>query len=481
MSMAMSEELSVLVDTLKDSLNLDKCVLILGPHIYIREMNGQVLEKREYFSSLGEKIPQTEFFPSDEVFQTKHTFTLQQRVKDFYTGGGDIQLLESISNVRFPLIINASPDESLPLYLKKMDGGIQFDYFEGDIDQKKQLSFSRERPLIYNVFGKASDPQSLILSYKKLYEAMQQLLPVGSFPPSIQEYLKYASSFLFLGFKFDTWTYQLLSYKIAGRKSIDDEKMRLSSRRYEKDNNINVIVTETLGIEFTEEPPIQLLSKLIRKIKDSIMPHLLRNIGRHDKFTSFVSYSRASLSFVEVFVQRFHEQVKILNEDEISKIELKMLYDKEDIWFGQSIDSFMTRIGRGKTVVLFISENYLSSEYCMTEALRTSVYHQRERHFFDERVFIALIRNGLQLDLKQIERSIIHYQQIWEQKLADLLSPGDKPDKEKIVNFVDIRDFIPDFIRCIADTHCHVIDIDHIDEDMLDRFILQLINKMKED
>ena len=473
----MSKGLDYLISTLKDSLKQEKCVLILGPEVYIQEIDGHVWERKEYFAKLEKEIENCVFFPNDGVFKTPNRFELQQKVKDFYTGGGDNQLLESISAIRFPLIINASPDESLSDYLQAIDKEVQFDYFEGEEDEKKIKLFDKNKPLIYNTFGKASDPQSLILSHEGLYKRMQQILPIHSFPTAVREFLKRASSFLFLGFKFDSWAYQLLSYKIISQESsIDKNKVRLSSSRYEKGDIINVIMTEALGINFTDLPPIQLLNSLVKLIDESKQSDLLRSVGREDKFASFISYSRKSSAFIGSLVSKFNESIKKVNEEEKQNIELKLLYDKEDLRFGQSIDSFMTRIGRGKTVVLVVSQYFLESEYCMIEALRTNIYHKD-----DERVFIILITNGLKLDLTDIAGAIAYYQKLWEDNLTSLIAKGNKPDKGKVVNYLDIRDFIPNFIQRLSDTNNLVVDEDAIDDSKLGGFILQLIDKMRED
>jgi len=471
-------DLSDIIATTVDSLNQQKFVLILGPDIYIKEIGSQVVDRNEYLLKLEKEIPECTFFPKDGVlkFEDKNRFKIQQAIKRFHTGGGDIQLLESISNVKYPLIVNASPDESLYLYLKQLDESIQFDYFEGEQDENKNIVFDRDHPLIYNIFGKASDPQSLIISHDILYRKMQELLPVNSFPLNVRDYLQKANCFLFLGFKFDSWAYQLLSYKVINQKVIDKEKIRLSSSRYEKDNIVNIIMTGALGMSFTDLPPLQILNMLLNLIKEVRYDHLLRDIGKQDKFSSFISYNRKSNVFISKFIERFTCKVSEMNQKDNARTELKLLYDKEDLYYGQSIDSFMTRIGRGKTVVLVVSEDYLKSEYCMIEALRTDIYHKD-----DDRVFIVMILDDLQLDFKKIEEGIIYYQNYWEKQLAALTATGKKADKRKVINYLDIRDFVPAFIKKITDRNNYLVNTDNILEPELDKFISQLINKMKEE
>ena len=67
----------------------------------------------------------------------------------------------------------------------------------------------------------------------------------------------------------------------------------------------------------------------------------------------------------------------------------------------------MTRIGKGKTVVLVVSDKDLKSTYCMIEALR--VFKSNNQ---DKRIFMILLENGLEIGLNNIEDGIEKYQNI---------------------------------------------------------------------
>ncbi|THV56460.1 toll/interleukin-1 receptor domain-containing protein [Chryseobacterium candidae] len=461
------------------SLSQQRCVLVLGPDIYMSdEIENRVIDRTEFFLKLQKENTGITFFPTDGVmiFQDEDRFKIQQNVRKFYSGDGDVQLLETISKIKFPLIINASPDESLFHYLHKLDNNVQEDYFEGDQDENKNITFNKDQPLIYNVFGKSSDPQSLIISHGLLYRRMQEILPQNSFPNAIRTYLQKANSFLFLGFRFDSWAYQLLTYKIFNEKIIDPNKIRLSSSpQYVKDKMINSIMTKPLGISITDSPPLQILNRLIQIINNTPATDLLRDTGMQDKFSSFISYNRRNKMFLETLVERFKNKVSEMNINENAQTELQLLYDTQDLGYGQSIDSFMTRIGKGKIVIMMISEDYLKSYYCMTEALRVN-----EHHKFDERVFYILITNDLILDFKNIDVGMQYYYDYWQGKLTETAS-REGADQERIIGYVLIRDFIKKFIKNISDLNNYVVDVNNIAEELLDDFILQLIIKMKEE
>jgi hypothetical protein len=92
-----------------------------------------------------------------------------------------------------------------------------------------------------------------------------------------------------------------------------------------------------------------------------------------------------------------------------------------------------------------------------------------------------VIVGDLQLDFSKIEEGIIYYQNYWENQLAALTTAGKKADKTKVINYLDIRDFVPAFIKKIADRNNYLVNTDNILEPELDKFIAQLIHKMKEE
>jgi hypothetical protein len=482
----MEDNLEGIIETIKDNITNQKCVLVLGPDLYIKEIDNQSWERKEYFRKLETELNHTIYFPNDEVFSSPNRFGLMQKVKEFYQNGGDIPLMELISSIKFPLIINASPDESLRLFLQKIDKSVQFDYFEGEKDENKELKFDINNSLIYNVFGKASDPQSLVITHGSLYDKIQQILPKNSFPKQIRSFLDSAGSFIFLGFKFESWSYQLLSYKILNSNSniIDPNKIRLSSSHFDNNNNINIIMSSAMGMNLINQPASQLLKTLYELIREANMPDLIRPIDRQEKFTSFLSYSRSVDQNIPNIESIVNKLIQSLRDNSSPTADLKLIYDKKDLQYGQSIDSFMTRIGKGKTVVLIVGNKYLESAYCMIEALRVYQFDN-----IDKRIFIILIENEIKVDFKNIGDGIEKYQNYWKSQLVQFAN-NNSPNKSDIINFLDILDFIPNFLEKIKASNFLKINLNDLENiDFVGhplnlewtKFVQQLITKMKED
>lgn len=432
------ERIDDTIEAIKNDIIAGKCVLILGPDLYVQEIDDLNLERKQYYRKLDAENQGIHYFEKDEVFSAvDNEFYLENSINSFFAGKGDIPLLELVSTVKFPLILNASPDQSLVTYLTEAGEPFAFDHFEGELDQNKVLQFDINTPLIYNVFGAISDPQSLIITHDSLYKSMQELLPKNSFPPNIRAFLKNARSFIFLGFKFESWCYQLLSYKILSEDESKKIRMiKLSSTNLEKDNSVNIIMSSAMGMKFTENSPSQLLEKIIQLLKAKGQNNLLRKLLRAEKHTAFLSYAHENAANPKI------EAIVRILENSFRKeadINFKLAYDNKDLPYGQSIDSFMTRIGKGKTVILVVSDKYLKSDYCMIEALRVQKYNNE-----DGRVFIILIEDGIPKAGNKLDAA--HYRNYWKTELSKITAVSETPDRNKINDLLDISEYIGAFI-----------------------------------
>jgi hypothetical protein len=94
-------------------------------------------------------------------------------------------LLEMIARLRFPLIINVSPDTAL----NRTYTNRGFDYKEGYFSEGLKSEIldlpepTKELPVIFNVFGWTEPDTSLILEHGKLYQTIGKLLTKESLPP----------------------------------------------------------------------------------------------------------------------------------------------------------------------------------------------------------------------------------------------------------------------------------------------------------
>lgn len=90
---------------------------------------------------------------------------------------------------------------------------------------------------------------------------------------------------------------------------------------------------------------------------------------------------------------------------------ITLVRDKRDLGFKGLIKEFMTQLGRGKGVIVVISEKYLKSENCMFELVEIA----RNGDFYDRIFPIVLADANI---YKPIDR--VKYVQYWEQQIQEL-------------------------------------------------------------
>ncbi len=90
---------------------------------------------------------------------------------------------------------------------------------------------------------------------------------------------------------------------------------------------------------------------------------------------------------------------------------IHIVRDKKDLGFKGRVKSFMQRIGRGKAIIVVISEKYLKSENCMFELVQIA-----ENGTFYDRIFPIVLDDAK--IYKPIDR--IQYVQHWEAQFSEL-------------------------------------------------------------
>ena len=201
-------------ELLVKNIKKGKCVLFLGPELLV---NQEGKYYKSYFKQLADenKDSISKYFSKENLFafQGKNSALNQlmivSKVTEFYENAGDEAILNLISQLPFPLIINVSPDTALNKLFSKNNYHFRPVYFP---DPKSNLigEPTIESPIIYNIFGTIEEEQSIIMTHKKLFETIIELMQKDSIPNSIRNFMKSANSFIFLGMKFETWYYQLL-------------------------------------------------------------------------------------------------------------------------------------------------------------------------------------------------------------------------------------------------------------------------------
>lgn len=434
--------------------NRGQCVLILGPELLVNK-SGQ-----GHKTAFREMLPpdsKSRYLDSENLFYFADNYdsnTVMVKALRYYEEAGDPNLLELVSRIKFPLVINVCPDKSLNKVYRQKSIDFKEGYFIANSkDEFKSLPTpTKDLPVLYNVFGSIDLESTLILTHAKLYETIEYLLPQMTLPDNLEIFLRNVRSFIFLGFKFDSWYYQLICHKLRIKTSAGDGKTSLSTPYLQDNENVSILMHSSFDMKFATESPFECIQNII-KTCEAERPGDLRGKSATGHYATFVSYAWSDstnpqrANIVELIQQEL---------DEPSPALYQLFRDKEEMNYGDSIDSFMTRIGTGKTVILVITDKYLRSIYCMREAYR--VYKNKKE---DHRVFPILVEGqGEHLLAKSAD-----YKKYWLQQCQVILDDPSRLESGHYDDYVSIYRFIEWFMLRLADTISLVIQFTDVIQD----------------
>lgn len=470
-----------------------KCVLILGPELAVHQSGAGY---KSYFKDLAnnKSLGIDVYFESENLFSFKDESSLKStrdEVINFYRSSGDPVLLDMIARIRFPLIINVCPDTALNNLYKKKQIPFEKGFFtKGSKARFASLPYpSKEKPVIYNIFGSVESEPSMILTHSKLYETIEYLLPEQSLPDSIELFLDWASSFILLGVRFDSWYYQLICHKL---KLKEEQKIRTNLGTLHRDENasVSMVVRKNFGLLFTNENPVQTVERIITGLNED--PTGLREKDVHGVYSLFVSYSWRDKKVMDAGTEPAQPTTGVADRetpvDYLEKFSalkqlqgLQFFRDHNDLDYGDSIDSYMTRIGKGKTVIRVVSDKYLRSGYCMIEAMRMSQYNDEQKRIY------TVLWEDVDLNNKEV------YREYWKNKCTGILENIDKLNDDSYDNAIRIYRFINSFMNELKDEiRLNIGKTDFVvdgtgnvsltpgSQEKVNAFVQQIIEKMKE-
>lgn len=355
-----------------------KCLVILGPELLYE--NGESINRRlKKFLHTSPQGDQVKYFQDDELFKFDSSLMveIEDDIQDFYSQLEPNDLYKKIADIPFTTIINTAPDKTLNKVFEAKNIQFDYDYYRKGIAQKEYER--NNKTLIYNIFGDYSDINSIILTFDHLFDYLFSIM--GEFKLNIKGELRRATSVLFIGFNFDKWYFKLLLRLIK----INENKL-LHSHDIAQKNYKNFYSEQFKVAFFGSNSAEEIISEIHSQAIEQglIVP----------KPEIFVSYAWGGES--EEIVDKLDAVLQNNN--------LKLTRDKRDLAYQERISFFMDQIGKGKGIVVVISEKYLKSPYCMYELLE--IYQNKD---FESRIIPIVLSDAKIYDTD----SLLAYQEFW--------------------------------------------------------------------
>jgi SIR2-like domain/Effector-associated domain 11 len=261
-------------DDLLHNLEQQKCVLVLGPDLYINE--GEAPLHRQLADFLEQQAEKLRIRVHDNGWfhlqPSGNETSPMRQVKAFYQlpRPKAEAMLSKLVRLRFPIFVSLTPDSLLRQAFEGQAADFEV-YVRNKPYREDLLLPSADRPLVYQLLGSLEDRNSLVLTYDDFYDYLKSVFVGNSMSPILRDAIMAADYFLFLGMPFDQWYIHLF--------------MRILNQTKEKQKTLKVAVpfndthavscAEQYTIKFVNNHITNFVNELLRRCESSPNARLL--------------------------------------------------------------------------------------------------------------------------------------------------------------------------------------------------------------
>jgi hypothetical protein len=277
---------------------------------------------------------------------------LLRMMEEFYQKQTAFDLpLTKITQIPFHLIISLMPDDRLQKLFENQKLDYSYRHYPREGSHGLIEKPVKEKPLVYNLLGDFNELDAII-TFDHLFSFLSGIMGKRELPQTIQETLKKARTFVFLGVHFEKWYVQLLLRIITS----NDKKDKYTILKNRNNNDVCTFIARRLELDFLETEPLKFLDDLYDECKQQ---DLLKTIRAKKKAKVFLSYSHLD------------KEIAISVSKYLSNGDIDVMIDDNSMKGGEKIEDFINSIKDVDIVIPIISQNSLLSPWVSKEIITT--------------------------------------------------------------------------------------------------------------
>jgi hypothetical protein len=287
---ASGEQLNDMYQAIARKVKEGACVLFLGPSaVMAKDRDGNwspltdicarfLADKYKLVLNPGEEYSLPFVTSLLRIRNLSTDSMLQDDVANFYKDQADKAefhpLLEQLTDLKFRIIINTSPDMFIARFFDEIARAYQSDFYNW-YKPVQGFSFDFEKNpkvLIYNLLGTYEKPESLVLTYKHQLAYIKKIVGEQQnerLPDALTNAFKDFRYHLFLGFDFEDWNLRLLLdtlYKNV-RDNIQPYSYPIKGER-ETGPDARVFFQGEFSMQFPKTDLVTFVSTLVEQYKN---------------------------------------------------------------------------------------------------------------------------------------------------------------------------------------------------------------------
>jgi len=372
-------------DLILEDIQNQRCIVILGPDVV--EYAGYP----SFFDAVSAELTDNKFisqsFVEEQLFQIKITNPSRAKAEK---NDGIRHIAKAMQKV---VTQNQSDWNAVASFIKKIPSKVIFSlmpeentfstvlgtpiryYHKNKTSEKEVISdLSIENPIIYNLVGTFSQPESLVFTYDDLFDYLFSILGDNRLPQELQIILKNAERFIFLGVNFSKWYMHLLLKLLASDKNVlaIDDKVPDASRTF---------VMSRLSLEMIDCTPLSFLDSLTCNCHTEIsttnpsvvVPDSTADVTvvpQDAPVRVFISYAHVDEDFKKELLLTLSPMISQTKEIEI--------WEDRQIVAGDDWSSdIKEQLTKADLMICLVSKNFLASKFCIEKEVSSAIEQQK--------------------------------------------------------------------------------------------------------
>jgi hypothetical protein len=280
-------------DLILETIESEKCVLVLGPEIRQNENGIPINEELYQFLDIKNNSNILKFYENDELFLFADGMSksmVYYNIKKFINSTSISDIYSKISQLPFHLFISINNDLFLCNAFKSNNLESNFAFYNKNLLSPNVEPPTKIKPLIYNIMGCIEHEESIILDYDDLLEFLFSVLGTKPLPLELKNCLQNTSNFIFLGFSFEMKFLQILLKLLNFNMK---HKIKFSFSK-ELPSGVKTFYIDQFKISFISGGVDSFINELYSKYHTTgkLRKPISINLNLHDKIEEMISQNR---------------------------------------------------------------------------------------------------------------------------------------------------------------------------------------------
>lgn len=373
-------------DLILEDIQNQRCVVILGPDVV--EYTGF----SSFFEAVSAELIDNKYisqsFVEEQLFQIKITNPSRAKAEK---NDGIRHIAKAMQKV---IAQNQSDWNAVANFVKKIPSKVIFSlmpeentfssvlgtsiryYHKHKTSEKEVITdLSIDKPIVYNLIGTFSQPESLIFTYDDLFDYIFSILGDNRLPQELQIILKNAERFIFLGVNFSKWYMHLLLKLLASDKNVlaIDDKVPDASRTF---------VMSRLSLEMIDCTPLSFLDSLTCNCHPEVTnpittPSVVVTkqmeetavVQKDAPVRIFISYAHVDEDFKKELLLTLSPMINQTKEIEIWE-------DRQIVAGDDWSTDIKAQLVKADLMICLVSKNFLASKFCIEKEVTSAIEQQ---------------------------------------------------------------------------------------------------------